>query len=919
MLHTSVIVYLDDMLIYSKDLDSHHRDVHRVLQKLWDNRLFAKMEKCQSEQESLPFLRPASKNIRADTLSCTVETEDTPNLPQCILDPTKVLLAASDLVPMRKTVVPVHLQKKASDLAPSTDSGFSFHPQLDSGFWLLSIHRTMNKGPNETAPLMAKERIPPGTPPRIHKYLDASVLKKSAFYDEPDPVPSKTTGPVFSKPMDSNIRPCGSGKYEDLDSPQSLEDHPPSNLENGSKSKNQEQKRKIQENLKQLLFQAVSEGNVEELNSLLREVKDLALEYPEQTVKDFMMNKFTSTDTGKTCLMKALLNINENTTEIVQSLLSFAEENSFLERLINAEYTDDAYKGQTALNIAIERRQGDIVKKLIEKGADINVRAKGLFFNPKHKYEGFYFGETPLALAACTNQPEIMQMLMDNSRIDIAMQDSRGNTVLHALVTVAENSAAQNDFIIRMYDTILINCKDKSLETICNKDGLTPMQLAAKTGKTEILHYILTREIKDKENRVLSRKFTDWAYGPVSSSLYDLKDVDTTSINSLLEIVVYNANINNRHELLSLEPLHTLLQMKWKKFARYMFLISFLFSFTYNIILTLISYYRPRGDQALYPLDLSYDKGWLQLVGQMFIIVCATYLMVKESVIIFVVRQTDVRTVISDAWFHVLFLIQAVLVVLSVFCYLFGIKEYLAFLVLAMALGWANMLYYTRGFQSLGIYSVMIQKVILNDVLKFLFVYILFLFGFGVALASLIETCSDNTECSSYNNFSTAIVELFKLTIGLGDLEIQQDSKYPVLFLLLLITYVILTFVLLLNMLIALMGETVEKISKESEHIWRLQRARITLDFERSLPMWLKSKFELGELCKVSSGDYRTCLRINEVKWNEWHTHVTCINEDPGFTIYTGDSFKSSSSYHKTTLAFLRGFTKMGYRQKFFS
>ncbi|KAK2120909.1 hypothetical protein P7K49_002295, partial [Saguinus oedipus] len=28
-----------------------------------------------------------------------------------------------------------------------------------------------------------------------------------------------------------------------------------------------------------------------------------------------------------------------------------------------------------------------------------------------------------------------------------------------------------------------------------------------------------------------------------------------------------------------------------------------------------------------------------------------------------------------------------------------------------MALGWANMLYYTQGFQFMGIYSIMIQKV----------------------------------------------------------------------------------------------------------------------------------------------------------------------------------------------------------------
>lgn len=79
------------------------------------------------------------------------------------------------------------------------------------------------------------------------------------------------------------------------------------------------------------------------------------------------------------------------------------------------------------------------------------------------------------------------------------------------------------------------------------------------------------------------------------------------------------------------------------------------------------------------------------------------------------------------------------------------------------------------------------------------------------------------------------MLELFKLTIGLGDLNIQQNSKYPILFLFLLITYVILTFVLLLNMLIALMGETVENVSKESERIWRLQVSLVeTLMWEPS-------------------------------------------------------------------------------------
>lgn len=96
-----------------------------------------------------------------------------------------------------------------------------------------------------------------------------------------------------------------------------------------------------------------------------------------------------------------------------------------------------------------------------------------------------------MALAACTNQPDVVQLLMENSQTDVTIQDSLGNTVLHALVTVAENSEAQNVFIIRMYDTILRTCKNKSLESIENKEGLTPMQLAAKTGKTEVRTFVI--------------------------------------------------------------------------------------------------------------------------------------------------------------------------------------------------------------------------------------------------------------------------------------------------------------------------------------------------------------------------------------------------------------------------------------------
>lgn len=75
----------------------------------------------------------------------------------------------------------------------------------------------------------------------------------------------------------------------------------------------------------------------------------------------------------------------------------------------------------------------------------------------------------------------------------------------------------------------------------------------------------------------------------------------------------------------------------------------------------------------------------------------------------------------------------------------------------------------------------------------------------------------------TFRNISYTTLQLFKFTIGMGDMEFTQDYRYMEVFYILLIGYIILTYILLLNMLIALMNRTVEKITMESASIWKLQ------------------------------------------------------------------------------------------------
>lgn len=46
--------------------------------------------------------------------------------------------------------------------------------------------------------------------------------------------------------------------------------------------------------------------------------------------------------------------------------------------------------------------------------------------------------------------------------------------------------------------------------------------------------------------RPLSRKLTEWVYGPVHCSLYDIDSIDTDEENSVLEIVIFGSDISVR-------------------------------------------------------------------------------------------------------------------------------------------------------------------------------------------------------------------------------------------------------------------------------------------------------------------------------------------------------------------------------------
>uniref|UniRef100_A0A8C2SI62 Ion transport domain-containing protein n=1 Tax=Capra hircus TaxID=9925 RepID=A0A8C2SI62_CAPHI len=545
-----------------------------------------------------------------------------------------------------------------------------------------------------------------------------------------------------------------------------------------------------------ILFDIVSRGSTADLDGLL----PFLLTHKKRLTDE----EFREPSTGKTCLPKALLNLSNGRNDTIPVLLDIAERTGNMREFVNSPFRDIYYRGQTALHIAIERRCKHYVELLVAQGADVHAQARGRFFQPKDEGGYFYFGELPLSLAACTNQPHIVNYLTENphKKADMRRQDSRGNTVLHALVAIADNTRENTKFVTKMYDLLLLKCArlfpDSNLEAVLNNDGLSPLMMAAKTGK-----------------------------------------------------------IGNRHEMLAVEPINELLRDKWRKFGAVSFYI--------NVVSYLCA-------MPPYPYRTTVD--YLRLAGEIITLF--------TGILFFFTNVMN--SLFIDGSFQLLYFIYSVLVIVSAALYLAGIEAYLAVMVFALVLGWMNALYFTRGLKLTGTYSIMIQKILFKDLFRFLLVYLLFMIGYASALVSLLNPCAnlkvcdeDHANCTvptypscrDSETFSTFLLDLFKLTIGMGDLEMLSSTKYPVVFIILLVTYIILTFVLLLNMLIALMGETVGQVSKESKHIWKLQWATTILDIERSFPVFLRKAFRSGEMVTVGKSsdgtpDRRWCFRVDE-------------------------------------------------------
>lgn len=512
--------------------------------------------------------------------------------------------------------------------------------------------------------------------------------------------------------------------------------------------------------------------------------------------------------------------------------------------MTNDIYMGDEMFGQSALHLAIVHDDYETVQLLLANNADVNARACGNFFLPEDfkatnkvtDYQGYaYYGEYPLAFAACFANKDIYDLLIQYGA-NPNLQDSFGNTILHMCVINYSSS---------MYSYAVRHWAKPADPHVVNHAGLTPLTLATKLGRKHIFEEML---------ELMKVEF--WRFSDMTCSAYPLNALDTiqpdgsTNYDSALMTVI-NGSTAEHLDMIGSEVIQRLLADKWKAFAMRKLIERLALLIVQLITLSIVVYVRPTEIERLYMQKPQWDD-YIRTVCEVLTILNCVFF-------VFFQQLGEIRTQGLTGYFRNLktvpakavFCVANICILLCIpfrFLKLHEIEE--ALFVFALPGSWIFLLFFARSAKLTGPFVQMIYSMIAGDMMRFAIISAIFLVSFSQvfyfvgkdmdAKQRLNDTnphhCPvDGYDIYTYDNFPETFITLFRASMGGYDYEEFACANYEVLTKTLFVLYMFVMPIMMINILIAMMGNTYTTVIAQAEKAWRQQYAQIVMVLERSV------------------------------------------------------------------------------------
>ncbi|GFR04367.1 transient receptor potential cation channel subfamily V member 4 [Trichonephila clavata] len=352
---------------------------------------------------------------------------------------------------------------------------------------------------------------------------------------------------------------------------------------------------------------------------------------------------------------------------------------------------------------------------------------------------------------------------------------------------------------------------------LCNKFGLTPLTLACKLGRNTIFREML---------EFSSLEF--WRYSNITCSGYPLNALDSlqpngrANLNSALMIIL-KGNSTEHLDMLEGGVIQRLLEEKWKTFA-----------------------------QIRYYAEIATCIGCI-----VFGIIQQVQEILAQGLLGFLYSLTTSPTKST-------FVLSNFLILSCIPCRVLGDREMEdILLVMAIPGSWFYLIFFAGAVRLTGPFVTMIYSMLVGDMFRFSIIYVIFMFAFTQAFFFLFK--SQPTERSDskkrFSSYPVTWMGLFHMTLGSYEYEEFRETYYQKLTQLVFAMFMVFTPILLLNMLIAMMGNTYCEVITQSEKEWVKQWANIIVALERSIDSKSAREFVQTYSIKMPSSDKDTEVR----------------------------------------------------------
>ncbi|OWF49194.1 transient receptor potential cation channel subfamily V member 5-like [Mizuhopecten yessoensis] len=467
---------------------------------------------------------------------------------------------------------------------------------------------------------------------------------------------------------------------------------------------------------------------------------------------------------------------------------------------------------------------------------------------------------------------------------------------------------------------------------IRNSEHLTPLQLAAKHGVVEAFNYIM-----NMENVYCFFSTHD---GLFDIKMYDVTEVDSIAniraaasnngstkkthsrgavipkregiankplrkskqqqcvpcggeypeTESILEMMFNNSyHSKDAFRLIEMPPVKNLVRAKWT-FYRWIYYLWFCFHVLFIIGLTSYAVVRPQiyyNTSGKSRADREADNSsvhsfvtvfhWLAFVCGLLYVVVSILLFVPKF------RRSNARQYfLHNLEYIVILTVHSSCIVIDTFMTASDDSHDGIPLIIALITGWWFTVFFLRPQRIFSFFTELIKRVIIGDLFRFGIVLLFELISFTAGMhilfqVDVISTTGGSVDKSDYSSYWTTMLAMFKLMLGLDDIDSLYDSRVPWLSVTLFVVFVILSYILLLNALIAMVSQTCAIVLEDRYPQWRVQQLSVILFLEdifcscclnRALPCHAEAREIRGfdTVTKQNKSDKRFLYEIHSLQ-----------------------------------------------------